>query len=177
MCAYVKRIFLHPSAPSTASVRADASHGDEIWGHKLRDKPPLRFAQLCLVVCDHRSRLSMRHQHRRWLCWIQMAGNISLSVRRPHTTNNVNRIEHAAEKIWKPAQQTICSKHEKHEQERKTKQEKKNKQSDRKRETGQHDKIKKKTDKSTDSQQLFMRLATPEQKMDNAILPTSGRQP
>ena len=37
----------------------------------------------CLVVCGPRARLSVRHQHGRWLCWMWMGGNIS-SMRRTH---------------------------------------------------------------------------------------------
>ena len=41
-------------------------------------KSPCRHVYLCLVVCDHRGRLSTRHQHGLWLCWTCMVQNISL---------------------------------------------------------------------------------------------------
>ena len=54
---------------------------------------------LCLVVCEYssgRARLSMRHRHGHWLCWVQMGGNSSL-MRRTHTVSK----KHNFEFVWR----------------------------------------------------------------------------
>ena len=35
---------------------------------------------LCLVVCNHRARLSMGHQHGHWLCWVDISENTSTNT-------------------------------------------------------------------------------------------------